>query len=273
MFCQIMAWFYLNQFKKKCMRAIWTGGISFGLVYIPVKLYSGAESSSLDFKMLREGDNCPIKYVRICENDGKEVPWASIVKGYQVDSGYYVILSDEDFNKARKEKSESIEILDFVNVDDINPRYFEKPYLLEPQKGAGKTYNLLREAILKSGKAGVAKFVLRNKEHLALLMADEDVIFLNQMRFHDELRSPTELKLTKTEVPQKEMELALKLIDQMATKFNPDKYKDEYQEKLLQIIEAKAEHKEIKVVGEEKEPTAVKDLMEQLKKSLEVVSS
>jgi DNA end-binding protein Ku len=127
-------------------KAIWKGGISFGLVYIPVKLYSGASQNDLDLHMLRKGDQCPIKYTRVCEEDGKEVPWSDIVKGLQIDN-YYVTLTNDDFKKASQGKSDSIEIKEFVKAEEINPRYFEKPYLLEPEKGAGKTYNLLRKAI------------------------------------------------------------------------------------------------------------------------------
>ena len=254
------------------MRPIWTGGISFGLVYIPVRLYSGAVEHRLNFDLLREGDQCPIQYTRVCKADGKEVPWEDIVKGYKEDD-YYIVMKNEDFDKASAEKSESIEIEDFVNIGEITPRYFKKPYLIEPQKGAEKTYHLLREAIVKSGKGGLAKFVMRNREHLALLMADDEVIFLNTMRYQTDLRAPKDLKLPrKQKTEKKEMDMALKLIDQMTTSFNPKKYKDQYQENLKKIIRAKAKNKEFKPAGEEKEPTAVKDLMEQLKKSLEKTS-
>jgi DNA end-binding protein Ku len=252
-------------------RAIWKGGISFGLVYIPIKLYSGTESSSIDLKMLREKDHCPIKYVRICESDGKEVPWKDIVKGHKVDD-YYVIIKDEDFEKARKGKSESIDILEFVKTEEINPRYFEKPYLLEPEKGAGKTYNLLRQAIYDSKMAGLAKFVLRNKEHLALLMADEQVLYLIQMRFHEELRKPDDLKIPSASPSKQELEMALQLVKGMSNSFEPEKYKDTYQESLKEIIEAKAQNREIKAQETQKEETPVEDLMEQLKKSLEMAN-
>lgn len=255
------------------MRAIWTGGIRFGLVYIPVKLYSGATTHKLDLDMLRKDDACPIKYTRVCKRDGEEVPWNEIVKGYKEDD-YYIVLNKEDFEKASREKSESIDITDFVKVEQISPRYFEKPYLIEPQKGAGSTYNLLRQAILESGMGGLAKFVMRNREHLALLMADEEVIFLIQMRFHQDLRDPGDLKLPKKKkAEKKELDMAKKLIDQMKEEFNPQKYKDTYQEKLKKIIKAKAKDKKIEpAVEEEPKPTAVKDLMEQLKKSLETTS-
>lgn len=252
-------------------RAIWKGGISFGLVYIPVKLYSGAQSHDVDLKMIREGDQCPIKYVRVCKSDGKEVPWKKIIKGFK-EEDYYLTLTDKDFKKARKGKSESIDIEDFVDTDEINPRYFEKPYLLEPEKGAGKTYNLLRQAIYDSGKSGISRFVLRNREHLALLMADEKVLYLTQMRFHDELRKPNELKIPSTRPAKKEVNMALEIIDKMSSQFNPKKYKDTYQRKLKEIIKAKKENKDLGEPESAPEATAVDDLMDQLKKSLETVS-
>jgi DNA end-binding protein Ku len=200
-------------------RAIWKGGISFGLVYIPVKLYSGATSHKLDLNMLRKGDKCPIKYVRVCQDDGKEVAWKDIVKGFRIED-YYITISDEDFDKASKGKSESIDIQEFVKTEEINPRYFEKPYLLEPEKGAGKTYNLLRQAIFESKMAGLAKFVLRNREHLALLMADEKVLYLNQMRFHDELRKPDDLNIPSSSPSKQELDMALQLIKGMSSNSN-----------------------------------------------------
>ncbi len=252
-------------------RAIWKGGISFGLVYIPVKLYSGAGRHDIDLNMIREEDKCPIKYVRICQNDGKEVPWKDIAKGFKIDE-HYIVIRDEDFKKASKGKSESIDIVEFVKTEEINPRYFEKPYLLEPEKGAGKTYNLLRQAIVKSQMAGLARFVMRNREHLALLMADEKVMYLTQMRFYDDLRKPDDLNIPSTNPSKQEMEMAMQLIKGMSTKFEPEKFKDTYQETLRKIIDAKAKNKEVKTSKKKKEEPEVEDLMEQLKKSLEMAN-
>ena len=251
-------------------RSLWNGGIRFGLVYIPVKLYSGAVRHDVDLKMLRQGDQCPIKYVRVCKEDGEEVPWKKIVKGHKEGEDYYVTLTDEDFKKAKTGKSESIDIEDFVDRKEINPRYFEKPYLLEPQKGAGKTYNLLRKAIRKSGKAGISRFVLRSREHLALLMADDKVLYLAQMRFLDELRKPDDLKIPKTNPSKKEMKMASDLIESMSSKFKPEKYKDTYQKRLKEIIEAKKNDNDLDMEEETPEATDVDDLVEQLKKSLEL---
>ncbi len=252
-------------------RPLWKGGISFGLVYIPVRLYSGAQRHDVDLDMLRKGDQCPIKYMRVCKKDGKEVPWKEIVKGHEVDD-YYITLADEDFQKAKTGKSESIEIEDFVKTEEINPRYFEKPYLLEPEKGAGKTYNLLRKAIYDSGKSGICRFVLRSREHLALLMADEKVMYLTQMRFYDELRKPDDLNIPSTKPSKNELEMAMELIDRMSGKFEPKKYKDNYQKKLKNIIKAKQENKKIEGPEPAPETTAVDNLMAQLKKSLETES-
>lgn len=254
------------------MKAIWSGAISFGLVNIPVYLYSGASPHNIDLEMVRDSDACPIKYTRVCKKDGEEVPWEDIVKGYREDD-YFILLDDEDFEKAGAEKSESIDITDFVDISEISPRYFEKPYLIEPQKGAGKAYNLLRKAIVDSGMGGIAKFVMRNREHLALLLANEDMIFLIRMRFHSDLKDPEDLDLPRKQKPaKKELDMALKLIDQMKSDFKPQKYKDEYQKRLKKIIKAKAKNKEIKPVGKKKKPSDIEDLVSQLKESLEKTS-
>ena len=218
-------------------KAIWKGGISFGLVYIPVRMYSGSTSHDVDLDMIRRGDRCPIKYVRVCKEDGKEVPWKDIVK-----------------------------------AEEINPRYFDKPYLLEPEKGAGKTYNLLRKAIHETGMAGLSKFVLRNREHVALLMADEKVLYFNQMRYHDELRKPDDLHIPGTRPSKKELDMAKKLIKGMTSSFRPEKLKDTYQQTLKKIIDAKSKDKEIEPGKTPEEESAVEDLMDQLKKSLEMTS-
>ncbi len=253
-------------------RAIWKGGISFGLVFIPVKLYSGAEVHDVDLHMLRKNDQCPIKYVRVCEEDGKEVPWKDIVKGTKMD-GYYVTLTDEDFERAARGKSDSIDIREFVRTEEINPRYFDKPYLLEPDKGAGKTYNLLRLAIFESKMSGLTKFVIRNREHMALLMADEKVLYLIQMRYHNELRKSSDLKIPSTKPGKNELQMAMKLIEGMSGPFKPEKYKDTYQQTLRQTIKARSEHKPVPKPAGKKEESAVEDLMDQLKKSLEMAGS
>ncbi|MBX9853480.1 MAG: Ku protein [Cytophagaceae bacterium] len=253
------------------MRAIWSGAISFGLVNIPVRLYSAAGEAGISFDMLAKDDLSPIKYQRIAASDGREVPYKDIVKGYEIEKGKYVVLSDKDFEKANAKKTKSIEILNFVDEEEINSIYFDKPYYLEPDKNASKPYALLREALKKSKKVGIASFVLRNREHLAVLKVAGNVIVLNQMRYHADVRDADDLNLPeKDAVSAKETEMAIKLIEQLTEKFQPSHYKDTYVDELKKIIEAKSEGKTIQVKGgEAPEPTRVKDLMDVLKASLE----
>src|SRR6266540_2683989 len=181
------------------MRAIWTGSIAFGLVNIPVKLYSAVNEHEIDLDMLDKETLAPIRYARISTASGKEIPWKEIVKGYKYDSEHYVVITDEDFKKVNVRKSKAIDIIDFVKEDEIPSIYFERPYYLEPDKGAAKAYALLREALSKSGKVGIAQFVLRNKQHLALIKPYERIIVLNQIRFAHELRKPEGLEVPETE--------------------------------------------------------------------------
>jgi DNA end-binding protein Ku len=252
------------------MRAIWSGAISFGLVNIPVKLYSAAGDNNLDFDMLAKQDLSPIRYARIATSDGREVAYKDIVKGYEIEKGRYVVLNDKDFEKANAKKTKSIEILNFVKEDEIDPIYFEKPYYLEPDKTAAKPYALLREALRKSKKVGIATFVLRNREHIAVLKASGDVIILNQLRYHAAVRDPSGLNLPgENAISSKELDMANKLIDQLTEKFKPEQFQDTYIDELKKLIEAKAEGKTIEPKGEAPEPTKVKDLMDILKASLD----
>lgn len=251
------------------MHTIWTGSISFGLVNIPVRLYSAVTTQRMNFDLLREGDHCPIRYVRVCDKDGKQVDWEDIVKGYEFTKDHYIVLDDEDFEKAAPEESENIEIISFVDLDDIEPRYFKKPYLIEPEEEAKKPYSLLREAIKKSGRVGIAKFVMKRKEHLIALLADDRLLYLIDLRFQNELRDHSELNLPgKIKHSKKELGMAQKLIDQMKSDFSPKKYKDTYHKKLKKIIRAKAEDKEIETPGKKPRKSATRDLVEQLKESL-----
>jgi len=251
------------------MRAIWTGSIGFGLVNIPVKLYSASESSSLDLHMLNKKDLSPIKYQRIDEETGKEVAWEDIVKGYEVD-GEFIILEDKDFERANAKKSKIIEIDNFVPENEIPTTYYEKPYYLEPGKDAAHAYGLLLEALQKSKKVGIASFVMRNRESLALLKPLDNVIILNQIRFPEEIRTTRGLVLPdKKDFSKKELDLALNLIDQYSTKLDLTVYKDTYTEELMKLIRMKAKGKmpetpKLKVV-----PTKTTDLMKQLQASLE----
>ncbi len=249
------------------MKSIWTGSIGFGLVNIPVKMYSAIEESTLDLDMLDKKDYANIKFKRVNENTGKEVPWANIVKGYLVNEKY-VVLDETDFEKASPEKTKHIEIMQFVNEDEIDSMYFEVPYYLEPEKTGARAYALLREALAKTGKAGVGMFVMRNREHVCLIKASEDVIVLNRIRFAQEIRATSSLTLPgKTSKPA-EVKMAINLIDQLTETFDPSKYKDDYTDKLLAIIHAKAKGKKLPYKPMKVVPSASKDLMEQLKASL-----
>lgn len=251
------------------MRSIWTGSISFGLINIPVKLFSAVQESSLDLDMLDSKDHSNIKFKRVNENTGKEVDYADIVKGYKLDDNY-VILEDEDFEAADAEKTKMIEIINFVDQKEIDSLYYEQPYYLEPEKSAGKAYALLRDALEASGKVGVTTFVLRNKEGLAILKPYKNVIVLNRIRFSQEIRETSELNLPPlSKTKTKEMEMANKLVEQLTEKFNIEEYKDNYTAKLLKIIKQKSKGKKItapkmKVVHKQSD-----NLMEMLKASLE----
>ncbi|RTY93703.1 Ku protein [Flavobacterium sp. GT3R68] len=251
------------------MKSLWTGTISFGLINIPVKLFSATEDSSLSMDMLDKKDHSHIKYKRVNENTGKEVEYADIVKGYMLGEKY-VVLDSTDFEAAGAEKTKMIEILNFANEKEIDSLYYEKPFYLEPDKGAMKAYALLRDALKSSGKVGVTTFVLRNKESLAILKPYEDVIVLNRIRFTQELRATSELKLPPVaKVKTKETEMAKKLIEQLTEKFDISAYKDQYTDKLMKIIKDKAKGKKqalpkLKVVHKQSD-----DLMSMLKASLE----
>lgn len=252
------------------MRSIWSGAISFGLVYIPVRLYSATQDSSLDFDMLRRGDLCPISYVRVCRETGEEVPWEDIVKGYEYEKGRYVVLEDEDFKRASVEKTRTITLVNFIDEDEIDIKYLEKPYFLEPEAGAAKVYALLREALQRSGKVGVARFVLRTREHLAVLKPQGDVLILNVVRFAQEIRPTDELDLPGEEqISEAEMDVAVQLIDQLSRSWDPQQYEDTYTEDLKRIIQEKVSGKEFEPVEEEPIPYEVTDLFAQLKASLE----
>ncbi len=249
------------------MRAILTGSIGFGLVNIPIKMYSAVETSTLDLDMLDKKDHANIKYKRVNENTGKEVAWENIVRGYLVNEKY-VVLEKSDFEKASPEKTKHIEISQFVDEKEIDSTYFEVPYFLEPDKTGTRAYALLRDALKKSGKAGVGLFVMHNREHVAVIKAKDDVIILNRIRFAQELRSPKDLKLPDTKSKPEELKMAVALIDQLSQKFDPKKYKDEYSDKLLKIINAKAKGKKAPFKPMKVVHSSTKDLMEQLKASL-----
>jgi len=252
-------------------RAIWSGTLSFGLVNIPVKLVSAVQSEDIDFDMLSKKDMAPIRYARIDSNTGEEVEWKDIVKGYQYAKGKYVVVDEEDFQKASPQKSRSIDILQFSKTEEIDPIYFEKPYYIIPAKGGEKSYKLLTEALKETDSIGIAEFMLRNREHVCAIMPYQQLLMLNQMRYQQEVKEIPDVAIAeKTSVSEKEMELAVQLIDSLTQTFNPAAFKDTYINELKKIIKAKAAGKHIRIAEPEAKPTAtVKDLMEVLKKSLE----
>ena len=270
LFKQAQTFHYIFLNKIFIMRPIWTGAIGFGLVNIPVKLYSATQSSSLDLDMLDKKDHSNIKFKRVNEKTGKEVTWENIVKGYKLNNDY-VVLDDKDFEAASAKKTKTIEISDFVKEEEISSLYYETPYYLEPDKTGTRPYELLRQALIKTKKVGVATFVMRSKESLAILRPDKDAIVLNRIRFEEEIRSTDELTLPKnTEVKPAELKMAITLIDQLTATFDISAYKDTYNAALLKLIKAKAGGKKIKVPELRVVHSKTKDLMEQLKASLDV---
>jgi len=259
-------------------RAIWSGSISFGLLNVPVRLYSAVSRQTVRFRELREGDGSRVKHKRVAESDGKEVPYEKIVKGYEYAPDQYVVLSRDELAELEPQRSRAIEIQDFVDLDDIDPIYFEQPYFLGPDKGAERAYALLVQAMKDSRKVAVARFVLRNKEHLAAIRPMGDVLTLTTMRFHDEVSDPQDLdgevfEEAKPKKPEKrELEMAKQLIESLTSDFEPDKYHDEYREELLDLLERKAEGKEVvSAPTEEPKPTKAPDLMAALEESLAAV--
>lgn len=250
------------------MRSIWNGSISFGLVTIPVKIYSASEDRKLDLDMLDKSDHARIRYKRVNEVTGEEVQWKDIVKGYKQDDSY-IVLENEDFEKANAKKSKSIDIEEFITEEEVADVLFKKPYFLEPQKGGEKSYNLLKKALLDTGKLGVATFVMRQKENLSLIGVYKNVLVLHVIRFSDEIRNPEDLKIPEADVSNREVDMAKSLIEQYTEDFNFDKYKDVYNDQLLEIIKAKSSGKVTPAEKFESKPTPAKDLMAQLKASLE----
>jgi DNA end-binding protein Ku len=254
-------------------RAIWKGSISFGLVNIPIALYPATRKEELKFRLLRKSDLSPVNYKRVAEKDGKEVAWDQIVKGYEYEKGKYVVLKDDDFQRVDLEATQTVDIQDFVDQEEIDPMFFYKPYYLEPQKGGDKAYSLLRDALKDSGKVGIAKVVIKTRQYLAGVKPEDSALVLELMHFADELADTDKLRVPKkTEVGKREMNMAKTLIDSMSAKWNPEKYKDDYREALMEVIEEKVEAggKEIEEKPKKApKPTKVIDLVSVLQKSLE----
>lgn len=258
---------FLSHFMKNDMKAIWTGSIGFGLVNIPIKMYSAVEDSTLDLDMLDKKDHANIRFKRVNERTGKEVPWKNIVRGYLMNDKY-VVLGTEDFEKASPEKTKHININQFVDEADIDSAYFEAPYFLEPDKSGDRAYILLRDALAKSKKTGVGQFVMHNKEHLCIIKAHDKALILNRIRFYQELRSANTLKIPTVKSKPAELKMAVDLIRQLSGPFNISKYKDDYSDKLLKIIKAKSKGQKAPFKKMEIVHSSTKDLMAQLKASL-----
>lgn len=259
-------------------RAIWSGSISFGLLNVPVKLYSAVARRNIALREIRDSDSARIKHRRFAEGTDEEVSYDNIVKAYEVTPGQYVPLSKDEMAALAPEKSRAIDVQDFVDIEEIDPMYFDSPYYLGPADGAEKAYSLLAAAMQASGKAAIARFVFRNKEHLAAIRAADGVLTLTTMRFADEVVPPAELDDVfpsgKAKVAKNEQQMAEQLIESLSAEFDPESYRDEYREQLLELIERKAEGKDV-VASEVKAPQATKapDLMAALEESIAAVKS
>ena len=253
-------------------RSMWKGSIAFGLVNIPVELYSAVRDHRPKFRLLHAKDEEPVRYERVCQKEGKPVAWEDLVKGYEYAKGQFVVLTKDDFKTAAVEKTKTIDILDFVDPKEVDERYFETPYYLQAGKGADRAYALLREAIRDSGKIGVAKIILRDAQHLAAVEAIGEALVLTMMRFSDELADLGDFTFPKkADIRPAELKMAGQLIDNLVSKWDPDKYTDEYKENLMRVINAKMKGKKPRLVDEDHTPkqAEVVDLMARLRASLE----
>ena len=259
------------------MRPLWSGALTFGLVNIPVRLHSAVQAKErVSFRLLHKKDLSPIRYERVCQKEGEAVEWKEIVKGYEYTKGKFVVLDDDDFKAAAIESSKTIEILDFVKSDEIDPRYFETPYYVVPAKGGEKAYALLREAIKRTGMVGIGKITMRsNSLHLAGVKAVGDAIVLEIMRFADELVEVSDFSFPSEDgVRPQELQMAEQLVGNLSQPFDPSKYTDDYRANLMKIIRAKMKGKKVDVPEvEERESTQVVDLMQRLQESLEMAKN
>jgi DNA end-binding protein Ku len=254
-------------------RAIWNGAISFGLVTIPVQLVSAVRSQRPRFHLLHEKDEAPVRYERVCQREGKTVPWGEIVKGYEFEKGEYAVLTKEDFERAALEKTDTIDVLSFVPEGAIDPRYFDTPYYLAPGRGADRAYALLRESIRKAGKVGVVQLILRQSQHLAALSVKDDTFVLTLLRLADDLAATDSVKTPSAKgLRESELQLAARLVEGLAGPWKPEQYKDQYAVNLSAIIKAKIKGKGAKprlgAIGPGEPKAGVADLMERLRESL-----
>jgi len=251
-------------------RTIWTGYISFGLVNIPIKLFSATSERNINFDLLHEEDLSPIRYAKMCKAEGKEVPYDQIVRGFEYEKDRYVVMSAEEIEKANIGVTKAITITDFVQKEEIDPAYYEKPYYLEADKGGEKPYLLLHQALARSGKVGIGRYVLRNREHLIMLVPDADILVLNQLRFPEEIKDKSIVKMISgISIAEGEIEMALTLINELTGHFQPEKYHDTYNQELRRVIDEKISGKVPAVKGTAPQATQVPDLMKILKESLE----
>lgn len=252
------------------MRAIWKGSISFGLVYIPIAVYPATREERLSFRQLRATDLSPIRYKKVADVDQKEVTADQIVKGFEYERGRFVVLKEEDFAKVRIESTHSIDITDFVDLAQVDPKFFYKPYFLEPQKGGEKAYALLHKALAGTAKIGIAKVVISNREYLASVKPDGLFLVLDLMHFASEILAPEELNNgSATAITDKELKMAQSLVESMSTPWEPEKYRDEYRNAVMEMIEQKAQHKEVaKKAAPAMRTTNVVDLVKVLQESL-----
>jgi DNA end-binding protein Ku len=254
------------------MRPLWKGTISFGLVTIPVSLYPAIAREELKFRMLRKSDLSPINYKRVAESDGKEVPWDQIVKGYEHEKGKFVVLKEEDFARVDVEATQTVDIINFVALKDVDPLLFYKPYYLEVGKGAQKAYVLLRDALVGAGRIAIAKVVIRARQHLAAVKPQDSGLMLELMHFPDELIDAARFKApTLKSVGKSEMRMALQLVESMSTRWKPEEYTDDYREALKDLIEKKIEQgdKATPAPAKKKRPSNVVDLVAILRKSIQ----
>jgi DNA end-binding protein Ku len=250
---------------------MWKGAIAFGLVNIPVELYSAVRDHRPRFRLLHAKDESPVHYERVCQSEGKAVGWEDLVKGYEYEKGQFVVLTKDDFKTAALEKTKTIDILDFVDPKDVDERYFETPYYLQPGKGAERAYALIREAIRDAGKIGIAKLILRDAQHLAAIEAIGDALVLTMMRFADELADLDDFKFPAArEIRPAELKMARQLVDSLSAEWQPEKYTDEYTKNLMRVIQAKLKGKKPRLQERETPQQAdVIDLMARLRASLE----
>ena len=256
-------------------RALWKGSISFGLVSIPIELHTAVRDHRPKFRMLHAKDKSPVKFERVCIRDGHAVAWADLVKGYEYAKGHFVVMTKEDFQAAAVEKTRTVAIIDFVKADEIDDRFFETPYYLVPAKGGERAYALLREAMRESGRIGIAKFILRDAQHLAAVEVIEQAIVLSVMRFADELVDTKPFDFPSAQgVRKPELDMAKALVNSLAAGWDPAKYTDEYRANLMRIIQGKLKGKEVRLEAPaEPRQAAVVNLMERLRQSLDQAAS